>query len=228
MVMPNGAGLFGNAGSGYSTAQGVTIVPMPGDSQKYYLFSLRTANSPIAATDFFLYYSIVDMSLNGGAGDVVAASKNTLLDGTGDLGEAMLAVQGNNCDVWLVLHKRNVPVFKSYQITSAGINTTPVVSTTGAQIQGTTTVGFSGFSFEQEAYEQATLTVSPDRTKLVVSCEHIGSNGLLPLISSTGRTWGGLLCNFNANTGVVSDAILLEGAGQFSAAFSPNNNKLYY
>jgi hypothetical protein len=226
-VMPNGNGLLGNATTDYSTAQGVCIVPIPGETQKYYLFSLETTDmTPTTAVK--LYYSIVDMTLDNGLGDIVAGSKNTVLDGNTMLSESMLAIQGDNCDVWLMLHTRNTPVFKAYHITAAGINPNPVVSTTGGQIQGTTSVGFGSFVIEQDAYDQSTITVSPDRNKLVISCQHLGGTGLLPVISSTGRSWGGLLCDFNAATGVVSNAILIDTTTQYSAAFSPDNNMLYY
>lgn len=227
VIMPNGNGLMGNSTGDYSTTQGACIVPVPGETQKYYLFSLESSDMT-TPTAIKLYYSVVDMSLNNGLGDIVASTKNTLLDGTSLLSESMLAIQGDNCDVWLMLHTMNTPVFKAYHITTAGINPTPVVSTTGGQIQGTTTVGSGGFVLEQDAYEQCSMTVSPNRNKLALSCQHIGGTWMFPIISTTGRSWGGLLCDFNATTGVVSNAILTDTATQYSAAFSPDNSKLYY
>lgn len=224
-VMPNGNNLLGNsANNEYSTAQGVCIVPMPGQTKKYYLFSLESGIDPAVSAK--LYYSIVDMSLNNGMGDIAANNKNILLDGNSMLGEAMLAIQGNNCDVWLMLHTTNTPTFKAYHITTAGISPNPVTSTTGGQIQGSTTLQFIG---EIEAYGQSTLSVSPNREKLALSCMHLASLGVFPIVSSTGnRNWGGLLCDFDAETGIVSNAILTDTLPQYNAAFSPDNSKLYY
>src|SRR5690606_10314538 len=72
VAMPNGSGLSGNSlNSYYSTTQGVCIVPMPGDAQKYYLFSLESSALFDEPTSLNLYYSIVDMSLDNGMGDIV-------------------------------------------------------------------------------------------------------------------------------------------------------------
>lgn len=228
-AMTNGTGLLGNSTNNYySSAQGVCIVPMPGEDQKYYLFSLESSASFDAPTSLKLYYSIVDMSLANGSGDIVASSKNTLLDGNSLLGEGILAIQGNNCDVWLLSHDRQTPTFKAYHITANGIDPTPVISTAGGQIQGSVTLSFAGLPLTEDAYAQATLAVSPDRTKLAVSCQNLASLGLFPITSATGRTWGGLLCDFNATTGEVSNAILMDTLGQYNAAFSPDGSKLYY
>lgn len=223
-IMPNGNGLLGNPSGSYSTAQGVCIVPVPEDANKYYLFSLEgTDGNP--STAFKLYYSIVDMSLNNGAGDIVSSGKNIVLDSNSLYSECMLAVQGDNCDLWLVLHMKNTPVFKSYHITASGIDPNPVLSTTGAQIQGTSTLLYVG---DINAYDQTTLAISPDRNKLALSCLHLGATGFFSVTASTGRTWGGLLCDFDAATGAVSNAILFDTLGVYNAAFSPDNSKLYY
>src|SRR4030095_1334601 len=67
-IMSNGTGLYGN----YSATQSGVIVPQPGTSI-YYVF---TVDENIG---FGLRYSIVDISANGGLGDVI--SKNNLLLG---------------------------------------------------------------------------------------------------------------------------------------------------
>src|SRR5690606_21526872 len=120
-IMPNGMGITGNNGS---TTQGACIVPLPGGPDKYLLFSLEYENDPGR-----LYYSEIDLSLNGGLGDVVATRKNIQLDS--NLSEAMVAIPGDNCDIWLIVHTRTEPVFKAYRITAGGLSTTPVISNTG-------------------------------------------------------------------------------------------------
>lgn len=223
-VMPNGSDLLGNPTGLYSTTQGVCIVPVPGETQKYYLFSLETSTT---ATPVQICYSIIDMSLNNGLGDIIAGTKNTILDNTSILSEGMIAIQGNNCDVWLMLHTKTTPVFKAYHITTSGIDPNPVISTTGGQIQGSVTFDFGGFPLQQEAYEQCAMAISPDRNRLAVSCQHLAGMGF-PVISATGRGWGGLLCKFDPNTGSVSNGMLIDTLTQYSAAFSPDNSKLYF
>jgi hypothetical protein len=75
--MPNANGLLGNgpfsgghpAGSGRSN---VHIVPHPGNRDQYFVFSAE----PIETLGGKVYYHLVDMSLNGGLGDVVPGMKN--------------------------------------------------------------------------------------------------------------------------------------------------------
>ncbi len=200
-VMPNGNGLLGNAATG-STTQGVCIVPIIDSIGKYYLFSLNyEGNTPS------LYYSVVDMSLNAGLGDIVPGRKNIVLDNS-SLSEAMIAIPGNNCDIWLLVHKAQEPVFKAYHITADGLDTVPVISTTGQSIQG------------MNAYKIGCMSVSPDRTKVAIA----SSDGLFSTIPNG---VGVLVAKFNAATGQVSEAISLSWSSTYGVAFSPDNSKLY-
>jgi hypothetical protein len=60
-LMPNGTNIVGEG-----WYEELTIIPMPGDSNKYYLFSGGTTGSSQAG----VYYSVIDMTLNGGLGAV--------------------------------------------------------------------------------------------------------------------------------------------------------------
>ena len=66
-VMPNGSGLTGNTSAG----QCALIVPIPCDPNKYVIFHVTEFSNP-----GYLHYTVVDMSLNGGLGDVVTSQKN--------------------------------------------------------------------------------------------------------------------------------------------------------
>jgi hypothetical protein len=84
VVMPNGADL-NSAGrsSTMSTSQAAVIVPFPGTAHRYFLFSLSDAGGfgwGDTAVCGKLTYCIVDMSLDGGKGDVLPESRNTLVD----------------------------------------------------------------------------------------------------------------------------------------------------
>src|SRR5688572_27382027 len=67
VTMPNGTGLMG----GTSASQSAMILPVPGNSTQYYIFTVpNTASGGLT-------YSMVDMTLAGGNGDVT--TKNAAL-----------------------------------------------------------------------------------------------------------------------------------------------------
>ncbi len=217
VVMPNGSGIL----SGNSTAQGVCIVPLIGEMGKYYLFSLYGSSNtpyPIMNTSSgfaSLSYSIVDMSLDAGRGDIISGKKNIALS-LDSLSEAMIAVPGNNCDIWLMVHKLIDPVFKAYHITAGGIDTIPVLSETGSGIRG------KGTFMGTYAYKISCMAVSPDRTRLAIT-----SKPGIVLGPPATELAGALVCKFDPGTGVVSDAIKLTHTAVYGVAFSPDNTKLY-
>ena len=134
-----------------STTQGALIVPIPGSTSRYYVFSLTCLE--LSAAALRLYYCVVDMNLNGGLGDVVPAEKSILLDSM--LSERMTAVVGQWCNIWLLTTSASGPVIKAFEITESGINTTPVLSPAGP---GTSLVDALGV-----------LKASPDGRRLVAT-----------------------------------------------------------
>jgi hypothetical protein len=76
-IMPNGFGLLG----GNSSTQSALIVPLPASCTKYYLF---TTWDDLQFDGGGMAYSIIDMLLNDGYGDIISSSKNTpVIDSTG-------------------------------------------------------------------------------------------------------------------------------------------------
>src|SRR5690606_9605652 len=145
-------------------------VDQPG---KYYLFSLSSFSpGAIPVAHGKLYYSVVDMNLQNKYGDVVDTLKNIFLDSM--LSSAMIAIPGNNCDIWLLLHDARFPQFKAYHITAEGISDTPVVSTIG------------GMFFPTQSTNHSSMAVSPDRSKVVLTF----MDGVSP---STGSPFGGAM-----------------------------------
>ena len=112
-IMPGGDSLAGHT----SMTQGLIIVPDPGDSMKYYIFHIT--KPPLTIGDR-LYYSIIDMSLNGGMGEVV--SSNNLLNN--NVWEKMHAVKAaNGKDWWLIsMYQNTTSVFYKYKLDSAGVH----------------------------------------------------------------------------------------------------------
>ncbi len=189
-----------------STTQAAVIVPVPGNIDQYYIFSLQNRED-ISTGDTLvsrLGYSVVDMSLNGGLGAVVGSGKFL----RGKLSEKMTAVPGTNCNIWLIVHNyidstANMPSFYAYNITAAGIDTTPVVSLGGA---------FSGYY----SYMYGVMKASPDGTRLAVA--NFWSWG----------TNGCELFDFDATTGMITGRRLVDTLAQtMGLAFSPDGKKLY-
>jgi gliding motility-associated-like protein len=103
------------------------------NSSKYYVFyssiNIYTRNSP-----WTLKYAIVDLSLNGGLGDVVQYDQIV----ASDVSQGFTLAQGPNTqDIWLITHKNETTNFLTYKITAAGITTTPVISNASSKLDGT-------------------------------------------------------------------------------------------
>ncbi|MCW3122268.1 MAG: surface protein [Flavipsychrobacter sp.] len=125
-LMPSGASIVSFQTN--STTQSATIVPYITDPNKYYIFSLQQDSSVIPPG--YLAYSIVDMSLNGGLGDVIASSKGTIIDS--GVTEKMVVVPGNNCNMWVIVHDFYTATFYAFEVTASGISPKPVVSSVGS------------------------------------------------------------------------------------------------
>lgn len=119
-VMPNGTGLLGGTILLSSTTSAV-IVPKPGSCNLYYIVTVDEIGS-----DNGVRYSVVDMTLNGGLGDIVAGQKNIFLCQTGK--EKLEVVPASDgLSFWLIACSNNNE-FVSFKIDNTGIQATPVIS----------------------------------------------------------------------------------------------------
>ncbi len=148
VVMTNGTGLMG---SGSSSQSGV-IVPRPGSTTLYYIFTTDAQAGPGG-----FRYTEVDMALSGGFGSVT--TKNNLLWGVTD--EKCCAVRHcNNKDVWVLSHDFNSSQFRVYLVTAAGINLTPVLTSVGSIHNGSSsnTLGYMKSSSDGKRLALSTYT----------------------------------------------------------------------
>jgi len=100
------------------------ILPKQNDCSKYYVF---TTGDHI--TGGYFYYSIVDMCLNGGLGDVTS-TKNVLINSNS--AEKLTAIKhANGKDVWIVTHLLGSDVYNAYLLTASGLSITAVSSSVG-------------------------------------------------------------------------------------------------
>ena len=192
-LMPNGAGLLGNG----SSTQSATIIPVPGSSTEFYLITCPEIN-----VNEDLYYSIVDMSLNGGLGDVSAAKNISLLDSATEQCTVIPAVNG--C-YWLIARKYS-PFFYAWLIDASGIQA-PVISNCGATISNANAQGL-GY-----------MKASPLNNKIGVA--YYASAFVNSFFE---------LYDFDNITGVVSNAFQFTtgtSISVYSCAFSPDGSKFY-
>ncbi len=204
-VMPNGSTIFPVVGrlSPFSGNQGALIVPVLGQADQYYVFSQEaTSNSANDNGVSRLWYSVVDMTLNNGEGDVVAGKKSILLDSA--LNGTMIAIPGKECNIWVLTHAIDGNVFKAYNVTASGIAAEPVTSTLG--------------TLPPTAYKWGRMRISPDGKML----------GLISTGNGGGITGAGVeLYDFDAGSGTLSNVRFIDQIGGNGLAFSPDNSKLY-
>ena len=195
--MPNGNGLMGDE----SSTQSGIIVPKPGSNSEYYIFTVDDLAGPSGVR-----YSLVDMTLNGGLGDVVPSEKNVPL--VAPTCEKITAVgHGNGTDYWMITHLWNSDQFYAYLVTSGGVSSTPVISTVGPIIGGDTE--------NSKGY----MKFSPNGAKLALA------NNLAFTVD---------IFDFNNNSGQVSNHLqdanyVNPGAqgGPYGVGFSPDSKLLY-
>jgi len=204
-MMMNGFAIGNNPNCWGSTTQGALILPKPSSASNYFIFTIDCADNN-APSDF--RYSVVDMSGNGGLGEVVLKDQLLLSPVT----EKLAAYRhSNEVDYWVVVHEHGTNAFYSYLVTENGINDIPVVSNAG-QIHW-----LPGFSYSMS---RGYMKFSPNGQKLVVlSISDQHSYGLYPEIFF-----------FNNSTGVVEHNFTVEDSDStnyYGASFSPDNNLLY-
>lgn len=189
-IMPNGSGLMGDV----STTQSAMIVPNPGNPMQYYVFTIAADGG---ANGF--RYSIVDMVLNSGQGDV-AGIKNVPI--TDSVTEKICAIKDRDSDnYWIVVHKWGDNAFYVYELTSAGLQS-PVISNVGT-VHTTTTF--------QNTYGQMKFNMCGDKIALAL--------GYMKQVD---------IYDFDMNTGIVSNPIILaHGDNVYGVEFSPSSDYLY-
>jgi len=208
-LMPNGQGLLGNGpfytipfpGNSGSSMTGVAVIKSPVNEHQYYLIVTDAVEDQV----YDAHYSLIDMTLNGGLGDVVPGQKDILL--VSGIAEGVLTARASNCEgYWAVLHNRLGNEYYAFKVDAGGVSTTPVISSGILGVPGyanyavmrfnnarTRIVRGSGFVFETAAFDPATgafgafdtvrtnhgmitnYCFSPDDTKLYVS----GNTGIL-------------------------------------------------
>lgn len=136
-IMPNGTGLFGNI----SSSQSALIFPAPLSDSLFYLFTVSSREVLGTSDDRGLNYSIINMALNEGFGDITNEKNIGLLNSSFE--KLTAAKHCNGRDIWVVAIAYPTGSFHSYLVSENGIsnsyesitNSLPVFSN-GRQVQG--------------------------------------------------------------------------------------------
>jgi gliding motility-associated-like protein len=121
--MPNGSNLGGS--DILSSYMAAVIFHMPGSCSKYYVFCIDDYEEGCKG----ITYSVVDMSLDNGLGDVVAGQKSIpLYDNETEL--LLVQPKSSGDGYWLISNGTDPanPSIAAFNVTAQGINTTPVLS----------------------------------------------------------------------------------------------------
>jgi len=122
-IMMNGTDLLPE---GTPARYGEIAFPKPGTNTQYYLFGIGND-----FTHYGIYYSVVDMTLDGGLGGVTS-EKNIPLTAAAYAQDKLCVLKNSTGDgYWLITRLFNDDRFTSFRITAAGVDPVPVYSSTG-------------------------------------------------------------------------------------------------
>jgi len=194
-TMPNGVGLLG----GPSSTQAALIVPNPINKNQFYIFT----SDDFPPNNNGYRYSIVDMTLDSGHGDIIYSSKNILL--LPNSTEKLVATQHcNKIDYWVITHSFNSNSFYTFLVDSNGIES-PIVSNIGLEINNNNNGASLGY-----------IKVSPNGKKIAMTLCYTDTIQIF---------------DFNNKTGVISNPLTLVFSNPsnsiYGITFSPNSKMFY-
>jgi len=194
-AMENGEELLGDP----SATQSGVIVPVPNQPDIYYIFTVSNLDEGEPMTGFC--YSKLNMSLQGGMGDVIEAEKNIEL--FHNTTERVTAVKHtNDYAIWVIAHEWETSKFYTYLITDQGLNADePVISEIGDYMGGNLKNG--------KGYMKASF----EGNRLAVAIQGMGKVQVF---------------DFDNETGVLSNPISLPaGIDPYGLEFSNASKYLY-
>ncbi|MDO1449900.1 gliding motility-associated C-terminal domain-containing protein [Rhodocytophaga aerolata] len=197
-VLTDGDGLF----SSVTSTQAALIVPQPGNDSIYYIFTTDAFEREDALTNRGLRYSVVNIKRQA------VTEKNILLHPTTT--EKLTAVRSSDCGVWVITHPFGSDEYYVYKVSTAGVNTTPVISKTGLPHQGNV----------DRAIGQ--LKISPDGKRLACIIDGTSFEGSLELFDFDHQT-GSISNARRLDMPTLEDGIL----NLYGVEFSRDNTKLY-
>lgn len=198
--MPNGNDLKGDP----SSTQSGVAVPMPGNPNIYYLFTIDAE----AESNGFCY-SKIDMAKENGLGDVI--EKNILIKTPST--ERITAVKHrNNKDYWILTHGYNSNEFIAYLLTAKGLTETPVISAVGMSHDGAdNTIGY--------------MKISPDGSQLAVAIKEKHCFQLFDFDNQTGVVSNPI--TFQLEDGAKTYGVEFSPSGSLLYVAASRNGRIY-
>jgi gliding motility-associated-like protein len=213
-VMSNGNGLLG----GSSTSQAALGVPAPGKCKQYYLFY---AFQEFSGRGGF-YYSVVDMSLNGGLGDITS-EKNVVVAQNERFAEALaVAPHQNGKDLWILFHTPG-NAYHAYLLTANGLAQQPVVSNVGYRFPAISFGGVTTFDFNANYTKLAVRVARGDGADNPEAAK--GFVQVVNFDNATGTLSNPVSLTFSKS--FLANTSLNDVEYPFGVCFSPNGNLLY-
>jgi len=205
-TMQNGSGINPSAyttyfSDGLGIPQANIIIPKPNNADVYYLFHSTVDTFPGYSHSRYLYYSIIDMTLNGGFGAVTSKNQILITDSL-NYGKIAACKHANGRDWWVICHKLNSNKFFKLLITPTAILGPYTQDIGNIRVAG---AGESWFSPNGEIYAHY--------------WKNAAGIGSLEILSFD-------RCN-GAFSNAVSISVPYENGTQVGLAFSSNSNALY-
>ncbi|MEA3496503.1 MAG: hypothetical protein U9R42_10750, partial [Bacteroidota bacterium] len=166
-TLKNGFDLIGSSGC----AQAPIIIPYPGDTNLYYLFTVMGSYTWLQHQEG-LWYHILDISKDNGNGEIILKNRKLCSDVQEKIAATMHA---NKQSVWIITSDWNSNKFKAFLITKTGLDTIPVISSSGSYFWSKT--GDEGGQFK----------FSPSGKKLANALSFHGIVDILDFDNKTGR-----------------------------------------
>ncbi|RLD42563.1 MAG: hypothetical protein DRI89_06955 [Bacteroidetes bacterium] len=205
-TMPNGSNLIGSS----IASMGSLIVQQPGSDHLYYVFTVSKEDPDNNG----MYYSVVDMNLDDGLGDVTS-EKNIPLDRAWAASNKLTAVRHSNGeDVWIITRNfKTDQYYVAFLLTSTGLSTEGEIS----PVQWRTDVNNEG-----------SMKVSPNKKYMAAAYRkhELLDEDLKQSID---------ICSFNATTGEIDLLYTISKNpnnwtnryGPWAVEFTPDSKLLY-
>jgi hypothetical protein len=186
---------------GSSSTQTAIVVPKPGDSLLYYIFTTDAFENQQVNRSTGLNYSIVDMRQDGGRGNIFVSNINILQT---SLEKVTISRHANDKEYWIIAHTYSTNEFYAFHLSSNGLQP-PVIS----RVQPV--VGDNG-----QNGDQGYMKVNRSGTKLAAAYTQYTNV---------------YLYDFDNQTGIVTNGQMLFPANSdlnfYGLEFSPDGTKLY-
>jgi len=207
VVMENGSDLL----PGPAITQSCVTIEKPESQNLFYLFSVSNHEQPLG-----LYYSVIDMTLNGGLGAIT--EKNIRIEAGNYAHNKLFACENSsNTGYWIVSRLFNDDRYISIRVDEEGVHQEPTYSSTGIYRE-----------FLYGCY--GPIKISPNK-KFLAAAYSAGNSGLDEQYLRSFE-----ICSFNAETGNLEYLFMINKRLPYlykfwcrarSCEFSPDSKFLY-